>query len=276
MKLIHKISLTLGTLGLVCLLAGCSQGQSQDKSIETIKAKKTLVLGTSADYAPFEFPIIKNGQKEFAGYDILVAKELAKSLGVSLKVDNIEFSSLISELQNKKCDVVLAGLTPTPQRKKVISFSQNYCTYNFKNVLLVQKKDANRYNTAASLANQSVGVQQSTTQEDIANKQLKASHIIPESLVTGLATELSHGKLAGIVVENTIANDYLKLHPGKYAIAKVPLKTPAEGNTFAVGVRKQDRALLKKINQKLTEMKKSGKLEQLLKQALETQAKYSK
>lgn len=80
------------------VLAGCSSS-SKDNSVKKIQNKKTITVGTSADYAPFEFPIVKNGQKKIVGYDMLIAKEIADNLGVKLKIENTEFPSLISELK---------------------------------------------------------------------------------------------------------------------------------------------------------------------------------
>lgn len=116
-------------------LAGC--GKKSDDSLQQIKDKKVLTMGTSADYAPFEFTIMKNGKKEYVGYDIMVAQKIADSLGVKLKVQNMEFSSIISELQDHKVDIALAGMNVTPQRKKAVDFSKPY--YTEQESLLVKK-----------------------------------------------------------------------------------------------------------------------------------------
>ena len=126
-------------------LAGC--GKKSDDSLQQIKDKGVLTMGTSADYAPFEFTIMKNGKKEYVGYDIMVAQKIADSLGVKLKVQNMEFSSIISELQDHKVDIALAGMNVTPQRKKVVDFSKPY--YTEQESLLVKKADADKYNTIA-------------------------------------------------------------------------------------------------------------------------------
>lgn len=125
------------TLALGLVLAGCSNSSSSDNSVKKIQDKGTLVVGTSADYAPFEFPIVKNGKKQIVGYDMLIAQKIAKDLNVKLKIENTEFSSLISELKSNKIDLILAGMVSTDQRKKAVAFSKSY--YEVENVLLVQK-----------------------------------------------------------------------------------------------------------------------------------------
>ncbi|WP_281164387.1 transporter substrate-binding domain-containing protein [Liquorilactobacillus sicerae] len=255
------------------VLAGCSSS-SKDNSVKKIQNKKTITVGTSADYAPFEFPIVKNGQKKIVGYDMLIAKEIADNLGVKLKIENTEFPSLISELKNNKVDLILAGMVSTKQRRKVVAFSRSY--YTVKNVLLVQKKDANTYNTVASLKGKQIGAQQTTTQESIAKQQIKGANVVTEAVLTSLTTELSQGKLAGVVVENEIADNYLRQFPNKYAIAKVKLTTPKDQRSVNIAVRKSDKALLKRINKVLIKLQNSGKMDKMLKQAQVLQDKYGK
>lgn len=111
---------------------------------------------------------------------------------------------MISELKNKKIDLIMAGMVSTAERRKVIAFSKPY--YKVYNVVLVQKKDAKNFPTKASLAGKQIGVQQSTTQEAIARKQLKSSKLVTESQLTSLTTELKEGKLSGVVCEKAIAD----------------------------------------------------------------------
>ena len=132
-------------LGLI--LCGCGK-KSSDNSVQEVKDNKTLTIGTSADFAPFEFPIVKNGKKEITGYD--------------------------------KVDLVLSGMTKTAKREKVVDFSKPY--YTVENVMLVQKKDADKYNKISDTKGKQIGAQQSTTQEDIIKKQMKGANLVTESV----------------------------------------------------------------------------------------------
>lgn len=132
-----KIFCSLAAVGAaIFLISGC--GSKKTGAVDTIKDKGTLVVGTSADYAPFEFPIVKDGKKEIVGYDMMVAQKIADDMGVKLKIVNTEFPSLISELKNKKIDLIMAGMVSTAERRKVIAFSKPY--YKVYNVVLVQKR----------------------------------------------------------------------------------------------------------------------------------------
>ena len=230
-------------------LAGC--GKKSDDSLQQIKDKKVLTMGTSADYAPFEFTIMKNGKKEYVGYDIMVAQKIADSLGVKLKVQNMEFSSIISELQDHKVDIALAGMNVTPQRKKAVDFSKPY-------------------NTIADTKGASFGVQQSSTQETIAKTQTKAK-LVSESLVTGLATDLKSGKLDGVVLAKKVAEQYVAQYPDTYAIAKVKITAPASMKEISIAIPKDEPKLKAAVNKEITKLQKSGELDRLFKKAQEIQ-----
>lgn len=264
----------LVSLGLVMVLsiglAGCGSSNA-DNSVKKIKDKKTLVVGTSADYAPFEFPIVKNGKKQITGYDILIAQKIADDMGVKLKIENTEFSSLISDLKGDKVDLILSGMTSTPARKKQVAFSKSYYTVN--NYLLVKKSDANKYNTVADTKGAQIGAQQSSTQEQIAKKQTKGN-IVTEGMVTSLTTELQEGKLDGVVVESEIADNYVKNYPDKYVKAKVKLTTPASQSKINVAGRTGDKKLMKQVNKTITKLQKNGDMDKLLNKAEKTQTKY--
>ncbi|KRM60328.1 glutamate ABC transporter substrate-binding protein [Paucilactobacillus vaccinostercus DSM 20634] len=253
-------------------LAGCGS-KSSDNSVKKIQDKGTLVVGTSADYAPFEFPIVKNGKKQITGYDILIAQKIADELGVKLKVQNTEFTSLISDLKGNKVDLVMAGMVSTNARKKQVAFSKSY--YTVRNVLLVKKQDANKFNTIADTKGAQIGAQQTTTQESIAKEQTKAT-VVSEGLVTSLTTELLNGKLDGVVVENEIADNYLKNYPDKYAVAKVNLTTPKSQRYINVAARKGDKKLMKKVNKVITKLQKNGDMDKLLQKSQDLQSKYGK
>lgn len=274
MKHLKKSLLVVAGLALLTIgLAGCSS--SSDNSVKSIKDKGTLVMGTSADYAPFEFPIVKDGKKTITGYDIFIAQQIAKDMGVKLKITNTEFPSLITELKNKKVDIVLAGMVSTDERKKQVAFSDSY--YKVENVLLVNKADENKFGSVSALKRLQVGAQQTTTQESIAKKQIKVATTVTEANANSLTTELTQGKLAGVVLENEIADNYVKQFPEKYAIAKdVKLNTPKSQQHINVAVRKDDKKLLKQVNKTIKELKSNGKMDTFLAKAQDLQAKYGK
>ncbi|WP_281165230.1 transporter substrate-binding domain-containing protein [Liquorilactobacillus sicerae] len=270
----YQVILSLLVVSLVFLVAGCSSSSSKTNGVKKIQNRGTLIVGTSADFAPFEFPIVQNGQKKIVGYDILLAKKIAKNLGVKLKIENVEFSSLISELKDQKIDMILSGLSVTKQRKKSISFSEPY--YTTKNVLLVRKADKNKYSSISQLAKKSIGVQQGSTQQTVANKKLKKSNLVVESVVTSLATELKDNKLDGVLVESGVAEGYVSKYPDQYAIASVKMPIEKESQSYSAGIAKNNQVLVKRVNKVISKLKQNGTNKKMLNQAKQLQQKYSK
>ena len=231
------------------------------------------MVGTSADFAPYDFTIAKNGKQQIVGYDMMLAKDIAKECGVKkVKVVNMAFPSLINELQNKKVDVVMAGMAYTKQRAKVVSFSDPYQphTSNY-DYILVSPKNKDKYKSLADLKGQSIGAQQSTAQEKAVKDQTKAK-VVTESSANGLAQELKNGTVDGITVSKDNADAYVAQDPNTYAIANnVKLKQNGKEAATRVAVRKDDKALLKKVNKAISQDRKSGKLNKMYQQALQLQ-----
>ena len=94
--------------------------------IKEIKDSGKLVVGTSADYAPFEFHTKIDGEDTIVGFDIAIAQKIADSLGVELEVVDMAFDSLLISLDNGDFDMVLASLGATEERKKAVDFSEPY------------------------------------------------------------------------------------------------------------------------------------------------------
>ena len=113
----------------VCMifgLAACSGGnqESGGSTIQKIKDKGELVVGTSADYPPYEFHTEINGEDTIVGFDISIAQAIADELGVDLKVVDMSFDNLIMSLVNGEFDMVIAGMTSTAEREKIVNFTK--------------------------------------------------------------------------------------------------------------------------------------------------------
>ena len=139
-KIIATAVLGIMTMGL----AGC--GSSNDKNsasktdlLEKIQKNGKLVVGMSADYAPYEFHYIdENGKDVIGGFDVDIANEIANKIGVDLVIQEMDFDALVSALPAGKVDLVISGMNPTEERAKVVDFSEVY--YNSKHGILVKMR----------------------------------------------------------------------------------------------------------------------------------------
>ena len=125
----------------------------------------TLVVGMDLQFKPQMY--LQNGKP--AGYDVVLLNALAKQLGVKLKIENLDFNGLIPGLQAKKFDMVSVGLSPTPERAKVISFSRAYVPY--AQILAAKKGDTTPATIAAwNSSDKTITSLQGSTAEQLVQK----------------------------------------------------------------------------------------------------------
>ncbi len=102
-----------------------------------------------------EFEHTVNGKTEYAGVDIDLAKKIAKDNNLKLKIVNMSFDSLLGALKTGKIDIIISGMTSTPERKKQVDFSDSYMMT--KNIMLVKKDKVNEYKDIKDFNNKKVG-----------------------------------------------------------------------------------------------------------------------
>ena len=268
-KIIATAVLGIMTMGL----AGC--GSSNDKNsasktdlLEKIQKNGKLVVGISADYAPYEFHYIdENGKDVIGGFDVDIANEIANKIGVDLVIQEMDFDALVSALPAGKVDLVISGMNPTEERAKVVDFSEVY--YNSKHGILVRAEDADKYQTFADLEGAKVGVQLGSTQEKIAKTEIPNVNLQQLSNINNLILELKAGKVDAIVMEKPVAEMAVKSNP-ELAVGKPIYEEQTGGN--AVGIAKNNPQLLAKVNEVITELNESGKMDEYIAKANELAA----
>ena len=268
-KIIATAVLGIMTMGL----AGC--GSSNDKNsasktdlLEKIQKNGKLVVGMSADYAPYEFHYIdENGKDVIGGFDVDIANEIANKIGVNLAIQEMDFDALVSALPAGKVDLVISGMNPTEERAKVVDFSEVY--YNSKHGILVRAEDADKYQTFADLEGAKVGVQLGSTQEKIAKTEIPNVNLQQLSNINNLILELKAGKVDAIVMEKPVAEMAVKSNP-ELAVGKPIYEEQTGGN--AVGIAKNNPQLLAKVNEVITELNESGKMDEYIAKANELAA----
>ncbi|MGB7366206.1 transporter substrate-binding domain-containing protein, partial [Carnobacterium jeotgali] len=147
-----------------------------DTALEDIQEKGTLVIGTSADFPPYEFHSTVNGKDTIVGMDISIAQKIAEDLGVELKIEDIGFDSLLPALESEKVDMVISGMSPTEERKQSVDFSEVY--YTGGQNIVVREADKEIYKSTADLKGLKVGVQTGSLQETLAQEQMPDSEIL--------------------------------------------------------------------------------------------------
>lgn len=260
MKCLIRFILVLGLLiSSAMVYINPTAHAEQDQTWEKIKERGELRVGLSADYAPMEFEHTVNGKTEYAGVDIDLAKKIAKDNNLKLKIVNMSFDSLLGALKTGKIDIIISGMTSTPERKKQVDFSDSYMMT--KNIMLVKKDKVNEYKEIKDFNNKKVGAQKGTEQEKIAQTEIENASITSLSRLPDVILALKSGKVEGAVVEKPVAEAYLKQNP-KLGISNV--KFNEEEKDTVIAVPKDSPKLLSQINKTIKEVKDKGLIDKYM------------
>ncbi|HEP1170312.1 TPA: ABC transporter permease subunit [Staphylococcus aureus] len=260
MKCLIRFILVLGLLiSSAMVYINPAAYAEQDQKWEKIKERGELRVGLSADYAPMEFEHTVNGKTEYAGVHIDLAKKIAKDNNLKLKIVNMSFDSLLGALKTGKIDIIISGMTSTPERKKQVDFSDSYMMT--KNIMLVKKDKVNDYKDIKDFNNKKVGAQKGTEQEKIAQTEIENASITSLSRLPDVILALKSGKVEGVVVEKPVAEAYLKQNP-KLGISNV--KFNEEEKDTVIAVPKDSPKLLSQINKTIKEVKDKGLIDKYM------------
>jgi arginine/lysine/histidine transporter system substrate-binding protein len=219
--------------------------------------KETLTLITSPDYPPYEFYDTQGGERKIIGFDIDIANILSRELGFKLKVVESDFNGLIPALQANRADFVMAGMTPTPERKQNVDFSLIY--YEARDTIVALKDKGLK--KPEDLSGKIVGVQLGSIQEKNAQKiaekipgvQIKQLNKAPE-----LIQELKSKRIDAAIVEDSVAKGFISAN--SELVANI---IPSLENTGSAIAFPKNSSLVIPFNQKLKQIKDSGELEKL-------------
>ena len=275
MKGLKKLlGLTLAAM-MTMSLVGCSSsgdngesGEAADK-LQQIKDSGVLKVGTSAEYSPYEFHKVVDGEDKIVGFDDFIVQEIAKDMGVKVEYTDMDFDGLLGALQADKVDIVLAGMTPNEERKKSVDFSEIY--YTNSNVCIVSKGKEDSIKTSDDLKKLKVGVQKGTTQADYVTGDLGITNATQLKKIPDLMLELQNGKIDVIVTGKAVAEINVKNYKN-VAIGNTTVGDEV-AETAAAAMKKSDdkvdnTAFLKSVNDTIAKLEKEGKIDEFMQEAL--------
>ena len=231
--------LLIGFLLVGLLLTGCGN------------EKKTLIIGLDDQFPPMGF---RNEKNEIVGFDVDMAREASKRMGVQVEFKPIDWSSKESELKSKRVDLLWNGLTILEKRKENILFSNPYMT----NKLIIIVPAGSTIATKSNLAGRNIGVQDSSSAVDALEKQpdvlasFKELKKYPDNISAFL--DLQNGRVDALVIDEVVGRYYMSKKPGEFTV----LTDNFGSEEYGVGMRKDDTKLQEKINKTLDEMKADG------------------
>jgi ABC-type amino acid transport substrate-binding protein len=206
----RKIFAYLFVFILAFLLSACGGKESN----VTVKREDQLVVGLECNYEPFNwtenspspynYPINNAPGKYADGYDVQIAKAVAASLGKALVIEKLEWEALIPSLQAGKIDAIIAGMSPTEDRRESVNFTDAY--YRSVHVVLM-KKDSDF--AAATSINDFAGArivgQHGTVYDDLIDQLPGAVHATPLKSVPDILTAILGNKYDGTILELPVA-----------------------------------------------------------------------
>lgn len=258
MKKILTVSLLLAlTLSSVAF----GFGKKKD-AYDKIKAQGKFIVGLDDTFAPMGF---KNKKGEIVGFDIDLAKEVAKRMGVEAEFSPREWSSIIFELKSGNIDMVWNGMTITPERQKQIAFSKPYFS-NDQVFMTLSKSDIK---TAKDLKDKKIGVQLGSSSYTLIMKNpvsKEASEIKKYSTNAEALMDLEAGRIDAVLVDVIVGEYYAakkEAREGKDIFTTLPKALGKE--KFGIGLRKEDKKLKEELDRILDEMKKDGSYDKIVK-----------
>ena len=275
-------ALVLAVLMVAALLAGCGSSTAETKAPETTAAPAPaateaaapaeteaaapafttiesgkLIMSTNAAFPPYEM-VADDGS--FEGIDVEIAGAIAKKLGLELVVDDMDFDAALLAVQQGKSDIVMAGVTVNEDRKLVMNFSDTYS----KGVQVVIVKEGSDV-TLDNLGDQMIGTQRGTTGYIYTSGDYGDDHVTAYDNGASAVQALMNGQVDCVVIDSAPAQAFVEANPGLTI-----LDTEYTVEDYAIGMNKDNTALLEAVNGALKELTEDGTIPAIVEKYIPT------
>ena len=219
--------------------------------LTTVEAGK-LTMATNAAFPPYE---MTTDAGEFEGIDIETAQAIADKLGLELQIDDMDFDAALLSVQQGKADITMAGITVTDERKAVMAFSDSYAT-GIQSIIVPESSDIA---SPDDLAGKKIGTQRGTTGYIYCTDDFGEDAVVAYDSGLTAVQALNNGQVDAVVIDNAPAKEYVAANPG----LKV-LETSYAEEDYAIGMNKDNTALVEAVNAALEELKADGTLQSIV------------
>lgn len=276
-------TIVLAALMVAALFAGCGSSTSETKAPETTAAPAAtaaaetatpaeteaaapafttieagkLIMSTNAAFPPYEM-VADDGS--FEGIDVEIAGAIAKKLGLELVVDDMDFDAALLAVQQGKSDIVMAGVTVNEDRKLVMNFSDTYS----KGVQVVIVKEGSDV-TLDNLGDQMIGTQRGTTGYIYTSGDYGDDHVTAYDNGASAVQALMNGQVDCVVIDSAPAQAFVEANPGLTI-----LDTEYTSEDYAIGMSKDNTALLEAVNGALKELTEDGTIPAIVEKYIPT------
>ena len=221
-----------------------------DEGYKLVK-EGTLTMATNAQFPPYEY----YDGKDIIGIDADIAKAIADKMGLELKIEDMEFDSIITAVSTGKADLGLAGMTVDPDRQKNVDFSDPYAT----GVQVIIVKEDSTISKPDDLKGKKIGVQLATTGDQYATDDYGKDSVVQYNKGSDAVMALTQGQVDAVIIDNEPAKSYVEANKG----LKI-LDTKYVTENYAACISKDNTGLTKAVNKALAELKADGTLQKIV------------
>jgi len=240
---------------VIVLFSAVAVTGAQDNSLQKIKDKGYFILGLDDSFPPMGF---RGENGEIVGFDIDMAREVAKRMGVEVELKPVEWDGILFSLKNGNIDVIWNGLTITGERAKEIAFSRPYLKN--RQIIIISGKPIE---SKTDLEGKIVGVQMGSSSVTALNSEPEVANKLSEvrkySNNMEALMDLRTGRIDAVVVDEIVGRYYIRKDPESYQV----LNDDFGRESYGVGIRKEDVAFKEELDRILDEMKTDGTADEL-------------
>lgn len=230
---------------------GSTDGADAAKAqVKTVK-EGVLTMATNATFPPYEY----YEGNEIVGIDVEIAGAIAQKLGLELKIEDMEFNSIIIAVTQGKADIGLAGMTVMEERLDAVNFSDSYAT-GIQAIIVPEDSDIKG---VEDLNGKKIGVQLSTTGDIYAKDDFGEENVEAYNKGADAVMALKQGKVDAVIIDNQPALAFVKDAEG----LKV-LDTQYKVEDYAAALSKDNEELLTAVNDALAQLKEDGTLQSII------------
>lgn len=257
MKTVNKILSML--LACVMLFALCACG-SQEDALEAIKKAGVLKVTLSPDFSPMEFvDSSKEGQEQYVGFDVSLAKYIAEYIGVELEITAMNFDACQTAVYTGNVPMSISGYSWTEDRAENYEISDYYYAGDneTEQVILIRAADADKYKSFADLAGKKVGAQNASLQMQLVQEQLPDSECVSIGDIAVGVLELQSGNIEALAVAKGNGEMIIMSNPD-LVICEQQFDVKAEYEANVILIKKGETALLEVVNEALAKAYAEG------------------
>jgi len=250
-RILTLVFCALVAAGTVFAVGNRNRTASADNSLQDVLNKKKLVMGLDDSFPPMGY---RNERNEIVGYDVDLAKEVARRMGVELVLQPIDWAAKEQELNTRQIDCIWNGFTITEERKENLLFTPPY----LRNAQVIVVKSNSTVNTLADLAGKTVGTQAGSASIEAIDHaymfKASLSGIVEYRDFLTALMDLDVGGIDAVVIDLVVANDNINRSGRPFRIIGENLGD----EEFGIGFRLGENALAEKVWLTLLDMAMDG------------------